>query len=537
MELADYLRALRKSWPHVLTVVALALLVAVAFNARSQKMYTASVTLFVSTTGTSQDVSALYDGGLAAQQRVQSYADLVSSERVATEVIRQLGLGVSPSDLAARISGHAVTNTMLLRASVTDHDPALAQRTANAVGTVFTSEITKVEAPTTTTSTAAPVTSPEPPTSPVRVSVWEQAKRPTSPISPKPKQNLALGLVAGLALGIGLATIRYRLDTTVKRRDDVAQAADLATIGAIVIDKATKSQPLAVIESPHLPRAEAFRQLRTNLQFVDIDSQPRVITITSAHRGEGKTTIALNLAAVLAQTGARVLAIEADLRKPTFSSYLGVESAAGLTSVLVGKADIHDVIQPIARSEILAITSGQIPPNPSEIVGSRAMSDLIGALRDDFDYVIVDAPPLLAVTDAAVISALTDGTIIVARSGKTRRDDLAQTATLLRNVDANILGVVLNMVPTKGPDAYTYGNYGTHAGHQRLSEPVKVTPAPPRPRRQPPASHRQSATRLQSDLAADQAPSPTTTELRLRSTPEPTWHAQDDWATDRYLVE
>jgi capsular exopolysaccharide synthesis family protein len=496
MELADYLRALRKSWPHALAVVLLAVALAGVLTLRSTKIYTSSVTLFVSTSGSAQNVASLYDGGLAAQQRVQSYADLVSSERVATEVIRRLRLDDSPSDLASRISGHAVTDTVLLRASVRDHDPDEAQRIANAVGDVFTSEIAEVEAPasdvpaagTGLANTGPAEAAPAADASPVRVSVWEPAKRPTDPIAPKPAQNLALGLLVGLGLGIGLAVARYRLDTTVKHAEDVTDATGLPTIGLIAYDRTTRNQALTVVDRPRLPRAESFRQLRTNLQFVDVDSRPRVITITSTHPGDGKTTTALNLAAVLAQSGARVVAIEADLRRPSFGDYLGIETAGGLTSVLAGQAAPRDVMQPIAKGQVLAIPCGRVPPNPSEILGSRTMSDLLNRLRDDFDYVIIDAPPLLAVTDAAVVSALTDGTILVARAGRTRRDHLAQAAAVLGNVDANLLGVALNMVPTKGPDAYAYTGAYPSRGGQHLAEPARVIPAFPRRRREAPAA-------------------------------------------------
>jgi capsular exopolysaccharide synthesis family protein len=474
VELADYLRALRKSWLPALAVVVLAVALAWILTVRSTKMYTSSVTLFVSTSGSAENVASLYDGGLAAQQRVQSYADLVSSERVATEVIRRLNLDDSPGDLAGRISGHAVTDTVLLRAAVTDHDPDEAQQIANEVGAVFTEEIAEVEAPTSTGTTVdgGSVAA----ASPVRVSVWEPAKRPDNPISPKPVQNIALGLLAGIALGIGLAVTRYRFDTTVKRAQDVTAATGIPTIGLIAYDRATRSQALTVVERPRLPRAESFRQLRTNLQFINVDSRPRLITITSTHPGDGKTTTALNLAAVLAQSGARVAAIEADLRRPSFGDYLGIESAGGLTSVLAGQASLADVMLPIAKGQVLAMTCGRVPPNPSEILGSRAMTALLADLRDEFDYVIVDAPPLLAVTDAAVVAAITDGTILVARAGRTRRDDLAQAAKMLRNVDANVLGVALNMVPTKGPDAYTYSGTYAPRGGQHQAEPARVLP-------------------------------------------------------------
>jgi non-specific protein-tyrosine kinase len=479
----------------------LALVATGIITARATRIYTSSVTLFVSTAGSAQNVASLYDGGLAAQQRVQSYADLVSSERVASEVIRRLGLTDTPGELAGRISGHAVTDTVLLRASVRDRDPGEAQLIANEVGAVFTTEIAKVEAP--ADAAAGGTGTPTGPTgpaaagaaagaapgdvsaSPVRVSVWEAAKRPGHPVSPNVAQNIALGLLAGIALGIGLAVTRHRLDTTVKSAQDVTAAADLPTIGLIAYDRTTRSQPLTVVDRPRLPRAEAFRQLRTNLQFIGVDARPRLITITSCRSSDGKTTTALNLAAALAQSGARVVAVEADLRRPSFGPYLGIEPAGGLTSILAGQARPGSVMQPIAKGQVLAITSGRVPPNPSEILGSMAMSDLLAELREEFDYVIIDAPPLLAVTDAAVVSALTDGTILIARAGRTRRVDLAHAGALLRNVDANILGVVLNMVPTRGPDAYSYTDSYTARRGQHQARSTRVIPAIPRRRRDP----------------------------------------------------
>jgi non-specific protein-tyrosine kinase len=200
--------------------------------------------------------------------------------------------------------------------------------------------------------------------------------------------------------------------------------------------------------------------LRTNLQFVDIDCPPRSIVVTSSIPDEGKTTTAINLSIVLAQSGVRVLLIEADLRRPKISQYLGVESAVGLTNVLVGRTELHDAVQTWGRSgELKVLPSGPPPPNPSELLGTQGMADLIRELERDYDLVLIDAPPLLPVTDAAVIAGSASGAVMVVRHGHCRRDQLSSAVRSLHAVDATLYGVVLTMTPTKGANSgyYYYG--------------------------------------------------------------------------------
>ena len=164
---------------------------------------------------------------------------------------------------------------------------------------------------------------------------------------------------------------------------------------------------------PHGPRAEAFRALRTNLQFIDAATHPRSMTFTSSLPGEGKTTTTANLAISMAAAGSRVCVVEGDLRRPRMLQYMGMEGSVGLTNVLIGQADLADVLQPFGNANIQVLGAGQIPPNPSELLGSEAMSRTVRELEDMFDYVIIDAPPLLPVTDAAVLSTITGGVVVV----------------------------------------------------------------------------------------------------------------------------
>ena len=272
--------------------------------------------------------------------------------------------------------------------------------------------------------------------------------------------NLALGLLVGLAIGIAAAVLRETLDTTVKGMDDVLATTGAAPLAILAHDDDVPVRPLVVQVGSQSPRAEAFRQLRTNLQFADIDTPLRSLVVTSSIAGEGKSTIACNLAITLAQAGVRTFIVEADLRRPKLAGYLGVEGAAGLTSVLMSAASLDDVLQPWGRHPLWVLPSGPLPPNPAEILGSHQMRDLLKSLQDKADIVVIDAPPLLPVTDSAVIARVTDGALLVIEARRTKREQVSRSLAALRNVDAKVLGTVLNKAPARGPDADTYG-YGS----------------------------------------------------------------------------
>ncbi|CAI7974568.1 non-specific protein-tyrosine kinase [Frankia sp. Hr75.2] len=465
MELRDYVRVLRRSWLLVLTCALLGGLLAATATWRATKIYAATVTMVVSSSGSDEGMASAYQGGLLSEQRVKSYANLVASERVAAAVIDQLNLDDSASQLRGRIEAQAVPDTVLLRAVVRDADPHRAQSIADAVGEAFSAAVARIERP----------AEDQPPS--VRVRVWEKAKLPAAPVSPQPVRNIALGVLLGLMISIGAALLRHRLDTSVTGESDVRAVTGLPNLAMIAYDAGAGRRPLIIHANPHSPRAEAFRQLRTNLQFVDVDTAPRSILISSSLPGEGKTTTICNLAIILAQGGARVCLVEGDLRRPSFGEYLGIESAAGLTSVLIGAADLDDVLQPwgegrVGDGRVEVLPSGPVPPNPSELLGSRNMADLIDVLCTRFDFVLIDAPPLLPVTDAAVLATRVDGVLLVARAGRTRREQIRRAADALRAVDARVIGSVLNMVPTKGADAYYYGRYeyAPRARHARSGD-------------------------------------------------------------------
>jgi len=263
--------------------------------------------------------------------------------------------------------------------------------------------------------------------------------------------------MVGMALGVGAAVLRETLDTTVKTQDDVAGVTEAPTLGRIAYDPNAARRPLIIQDDPHSQRAEAFRQLRTNLQFVDIDKAPKSIVVTSSVPSEGKSTSCANLAISLAQAGLKVILVEGDLRRPQISDYMGIESSVGLTSVLIGRVDLADAIQPWGGDgRLFVLPCGPIPPNPAELLGSQGMADLLKRLENSSDIVLIDTPPLLPVTDAAVLAALADGAMLVVRSGKTRREQVKAAASALSAVGARVLGVVLTMVTSRASDPNSY---------------------------------------------------------------------------------
>jgi capsular exopolysaccharide synthesis family protein len=229
-------------------------------------------------------------------------------------------------------------------------------------------------------------------------------------------------------------------------------------MGIIPLDKKMAKNPIAFRADPHGLRAESFRQLRTNLQFVHVDSPPKIIAVTSALPGEGKSSTALNLAASLAEAGHKVCLIEADLRRPTLAKTMGLLGAVGFTSVLIGQVSVEDALQNIGTN-LVVLTSGPVPPNPTELLASSHAKEIIRTVAVNVDYTIIDTAPLLPVADAAEIAAIAEATLLVVRAGKTTRDQVTRARQSLAKVDEKPVGAVLSMAKLKGSTDYGYYYY------------------------------------------------------------------------------
>jgi receptor protein-tyrosine kinase len=451
VELKNLVQALRQGW----WLMAVGLLVGAAaagvLTWQATPTYTSRAQLFVSTTGT-DDTSTAYQGNLFTQQRVGSYVQILTSERLSGRVVERLQLDESPAQLAASVVASAVPDTVLLDVAVTRTSATDARNIAQVLSEEFTQLVTELETPDGVD------------TSTVKVHVLEEPQVAAVPTSPQPTRNMLLGIVAGLILGGGAAILRERMDNTVKTPDDIESLTGVAVMGALTEDPIITEKGVISDADGYSETAEAYRQIRTNLQFVDVDDPARTIVVTSSLPGEGKTTVAVNLAVVLAQSGARVALIEADLRRPRVTRYLGVISGAGLSNVLAGAARYEEVVQSIGEGHLSVLAAGPMPPYPSEMLGSKHMQALLQEIRETNDYVIIDAPPLLPVTDGAVLSKAADGALLVARHGTTTRAQLEQAVGALENIDAKLLGVVLNRIPPKAAEGYGYGyNYAYSA--------------------------------------------------------------------------
>jgi capsular exopolysaccharide synthesis family protein len=459
MELRDYLRAVRKRWWLVAGSVVVALSVASLVTALTPPKYSASVTFFVG--AQTKGVSEAYQGSLLSQQRIASYADLLTSDRLAQAIVDNDRTGRSAAQVQAAISATAIPGTVLLEATVTDHDRIRALQLGQSLAKQFVALVRTLETP---PGSDVPT---------VWVEVIAGPSLAAKPVSPTPVRNAGLALVLGLVVGVGAAVLRETLDTSVKNAPALSELTGAAVLSTVPIDARAKRAPLIVAGSAGSVRAEAMRQLRTNLQFVNVDSPARAIAVTSAVPGEGKTTTACNLAIVLAEAGKRVVVVDADLRRPRVAEYLNVEGAVGLTNVLAGQATVDDALQQWGSSGVFVLPAGSIPPNPSELLGSRNMEALLASLRVGFDIVIVDTPPLLPVTDGAVAATVVDGTVMVFRCGRTSTAQVRAAAEALAAVDAPVLGCVLNMTPRRNTGAYTYYDYSPKpAGRHTRLEPA-----------------------------------------------------------------
>jgi capsular exopolysaccharide synthesis family protein len=462
VELREYLRLLRRRWLLIAGTLTVTLVLAGVLTYRATPQYASDARVFISTSASSDQNSSdnAYQGGLAATQRVKSYASLVSDGELAQRVVTSMDLGISAKELSRHLTAEVVPDTVLLKIQVTDAKARQARAICRQVVKQLLVLINEIETP------------PGQATALLKGTVVGPASLEATPISPKPLRNLLLAAVLGFLLGLALAVARELLDSSVTSIAEVEELLDAPMLAGIAFDADTAKEPLVTSLRSHAPRAEAFRVLRTNLQFVDVASRSKVFVVTSSVPGEGKSTTAVNVAITMAQGGQRVLLVDGDLRRPQVAEMLGLEREVGVTTVLLGRIGLDEAIQNHHASGLDVLTSGSVPPNPAELLQSPAMGELLALLREDYDTVIIDSPPLLPVTDAAVLAQQTDGAVIVVRHGRTTREQLAGAQARLHAVDAKVLGAVLNRVrTTRSGYGYGYGyGYAPDGQHPRRAE-------------------------------------------------------------------
>lgn len=442
MTWADLLAAFRRDWWVVALLTVLGMAAGALLTLTADVEYSARARLFVSISQTA-DTAGAVAGSQFALERVQTYAALVDSPLVLEPVIGALDLDVTWQELSRDVVGNVPAGTVLLDVVVTDPDPVVAARIANSVSERLSVVIEEIERPAGGSS-------------PVDVNVVQPAVVPAGPVSPRARLNLVLGLMLGLAAAAGAVALRQLRDTAITSADELPDLTGVPNLGALPVDRRRRGRlPSALVSDS--PLSESVRGLRTNLQFANVDEPIRVVLVTSARQGEGKSTVASSLAISLAQADESVCLVDADLRRPSIEQRLGLsEGGLGLSDVLVEACDLDTAIVRWAAMPLDVLPPGTRASGPSEVLASQAMARLVERLRTTFTWVVIDAPPVLPVADASILSGYVDGVIVVVRFGESNKQDVAKAVESLRSSRATVLGTVVNADPTQTRAAYDY---------------------------------------------------------------------------------
>ncbi|KRF35040.1 polysaccharide biosynthesis tyrosine autokinase [Nocardioides sp. Soil805] len=446
MELADYLRILRNHWLAMTAMVIVAAALAFGWSSLQPKVYAASSSGFV-TSGVGGDPGLDNLNDTLSKSRAASYVVLAKDRETASIVIDDLGLDVAPEALVGNIEASQTPETVIIQITARAGTPNDAQELADAWVGALAQRVSDIESGKSDQG--------------MRIEVSESAQLPTSPISPRVERNVLIGALLGALLGAGYAVARTLLDRRLRSTEDVERASKLAVVGSV--PDLGKHEHLFVTASgvgTAAQAAEAIRRLRTNLSYMDVDNPPRAIVVTSPKQGDGKSTLAANLAAAIALSGQGVTLVDCDLRRPNVSRTLGLDDTVGLTDVLAGRVELADAVQEHPEiAGLTVLTAGSRPPNPSEILGSQAMRSVVAELASR-GMVILDAPPLLPVTDAAIVAHSTDGALVTVSAGRTLDTELTSAIEHLHAVHARPLGVILNRVSRRNVGAGNYAHYG-----------------------------------------------------------------------------
>jgi non-specific protein-tyrosine kinase len=485
------------------------------------KTYEAKSTLIVgqSLSGVATDINQL----LVSQRLSATYAAVATTRPILEAVIKQLSLDVTPEQLIKRVRATAQLDSTLLSVSAQDEDPQRASDIANAlaqqliaasptiqgreqefqaaIDAQLKSTLTQIEATqervdgltaqtnrtaaeeallvslenrlASLRSTYATILSISSSGASNMLGVIEPAVAPAEPISPRVVLNTLLGALLGLFAAAGIAALATYLHDVIRDPDEVQEVAGMSTLGTIARHKSDSGRGelyrLVALLYPRSGGAEAYRTLRANVEFGAVDSTIQTLLVTSSVPGEGKTVTAANLAIVFAQAGREVLLVDADLRKPGVHLLFQLPNTRGLTTLVRDLGDLFDidsVVQATEQDHLRVLTTGPLPPNPAELLGSQRMRNLVERLKSTAGLIIFDSPPLMAVADSAVLSSFLDGTVLVIDAERSRRRSVRLACMALARAGANILGAALNRVPDQARSAYDtyYGDTSTGKG-------------------------------------------------------------------------
>lgn len=455
MTILDIMRMLRVNLKLLLAGLLVGALLGLGYSMLQPKVYTSHATGYV-TVGDGAGIGDVISGSAAAKEKAAAYLAFVNSGPVAEEIVAaNPELNLTPAQVQGNLHASVDANSALINVSATGSSPENAQALANSSLQAVAKVANDLEG-----------------SSSVRVIPLEDATLSRTPVSPNVFKLVGIGALIGLTLVLAAILLRRTVDTKLRTRDDATKAADAGILGVLPVSEELSEDNILRSQKDHISQ-EAIRQLRTNLRFVNVDNPPRAFIVTSAEPGEGKSTVSASIARALADAGEPVIIIDADLRRPTIAKKFKIDSKVGLTQVLAGQVELTDAVRQFEDTQLFILPAGRIPPNPSELLGSDKMRQLIAELASEFT-VIIDVPPVLPVTDAALLSTAVDGVVLVGSVGKTRKENLAEAAANLRKVNAQLIGVVINRAPRTGLGntyyGFAYSSNGAYSNYYGVDE-------------------------------------------------------------------
>ncbi|MFT4185697.1 MAG: polysaccharide biosynthesis tyrosine autokinase [Micrococcaceae bacterium] len=473
-DLGKLLLPYKNHWKEVLLATILGLLLGVGVSLTQQKVYSAK-SVGIVTAGKSDNLALASSGDILAKSRAATYVDLAKSRTVSEGVIKDLNLqNITPEALSSKITATNTTSTPNISIVAKANTPEEAMDIANSWIKVLGQEVSHIEndqtvnvganLPSSSQGSSSNSTDGSDEQSIIKLVPSVTAGLPSAPIYPSKKAFGLAGMGVGLLIGIIYAWYQGQFDTRIRSRKDVEANFDTPILGMLPFEEnMVLVDPMGDkrdSQRDNYRLVESFRELRTNLRYSNVDNPPRAIVVTSPSPGDGKSSLAANLAITIAATGTKVVIVDCDLRRPALVKRMGlVEGTAGLTEVLSGQAEVADVLQAYDKhGDILILPSGKVPPNPAELLQSNAMRRLVSDLKEEA-ILLLDTPPILPVNDAPVLSHLADGAIITISANKTKVEEIKDSLANMKKAESEVLGLIINRIPTTSADSRYYGYY------------------------------------------------------------------------------
>lgn len=452
MTIADLWHILRKHLTTVVLVFAAVFAAVAVVTFVMPPKYTATAELFAtySSSSDSQDTSSDMNSGASyLSTQIKTYPSLVKTQAILKPVISDLGLDTTVDDLADAVTATNPTNTFMVDISVENGDAAQSAAIANSVAKNLAEQI------------SSSLYSGSSDSSPIKLSVVQEAQTPTSPSSPKIPLYLAVGFVLAVILAVAAALLKDILNTKVDSVEDVKGITDTSSLGSMPRSESFSDEAPSVVSHPNSMEAEEFRRIRSNISFLSPNATERghLLVITSTEPSEGKTTIAVNTAAAIAEEGKTVLLIDADLRHPSVAHRLKIEGHVGLSHILSGQATPRDVVQPYWKPNLHILPAGKRPANASILLNSDIMRELLEQALKQYDYVVIDTAPMTVANDATIFGRVADGVILVVGRGVADKKDLKTMVDSLKTAEVPVFGFILNFANPKKIHSSNYYYY------------------------------------------------------------------------------